>query len=298
MKRSKVKQVLKAGAKVFLLSSLTLAVLSTGCTKKKAEVLTVGMELAYPPFETKDDKGNPSGISVDLAYAMGEHLGREVKIENLNWDGLIPSLQTNKVDVIISSMTITEERSKVVDFSDPYANSYLALLTNADAEINTVEDLNQIGKVVAVKKGTTGAIFADKFLGKATVNALSSENACVTEVVQGKSHAFIYDQLTIYRQSQKNPDTTKAVFIPAEENENGTAQNKGSEELLKATFIPAQKKENWGMALKKGNEALLKQVNEFIKKYKEEGGFEKLTEKYMAEEKKVFDELNFPWFFE
>ena len=81
--------------------------------------MVVAMELAYPPFETKDDAGNPIGVSVDLAKAFGESIGREVVIENIAWDGLIPALQTGKVDMIISSMTITADRKEVVDFSDP-----------------------------------------------------------------------------------------------------------------------------------------------------------------------------------
>lgn len=64
-------------------------------------------------------RATPSGVSVDLAYALGRYLGRPVQIENTNWDGLIPSLQTGKVDVVISSMTITDERQEVVDFSVP-----------------------------------------------------------------------------------------------------------------------------------------------------------------------------------
>ena len=125
-----------------LLVILVLTGILVGCSsdnKTEEKELVVGMELAYPPFETKDTDGNPSGISVDLAKDLGEYLGRSVKIENINWDGLIPSLQTGKVDVVISSMTITDERGKVVDFSDSYAHSYLALLTNKDSGIKSIE---------------------------------------------------------------------------------------------------------------------------------------------------------------
>lgn len=145
---------------IILLGLTIIGTLSIGCSTQeqkensKVKPLVVGMELAYPPFETKDDKGEPSGISVDLAKALGEYLERPVKIENTNWDGLIPSLQTGKVDVVISSMTITEERKEVVDFSDPYSRSYLALLVNQNSGITTVEDLNQKGMVIDVKKGT------------------------------------------------------------------------------------------------------------------------------------------------
>lgn len=238
------------------------------------EVLVVAMELAYPPFETKDEAGNPSGISVDFAYAFGEYLGREVKIENISWDGLIPSLQTGKADMVISSMTITEEREKSVDFSDPYANAMLAILAYKDSGITSVEDLNQAGMKIAVKTGSTGYSYAQKNLTNAEIISLPDESACVTEVSQGKADAFIYDQLTIYRNWQQNIDTTSAVFIPF------------------------QDVDFWGAAVQEGNTELRDQLNAFIKKYTEEGGFDALSEKYLAEEKVAFEELGFQWFFD
>ncbi|NLP37544.1 MAG: transporter substrate-binding domain-containing protein [Firmicutes bacterium] len=250
-----------------------LAAVFSGCSAEKDE-LVVGMELAYPPFETKDERGEPYGVSVALAEALGEYLGKPVRIENINWDGLIPSLETERVDVVISSMTITEERAKTVDFSEPYAHAYLALLVNRESPVEKAEDLNQPERIIAVKKGTTGHVYAQNHLTNATINALSSESACVTEVIQGKADAFIYDQLTIYRQNQANPETTRAVLIPFQESE------------------------KWGMAIKKGNKELLEQINAFIKDFRAAGGFEKLTEQFLAEEKKTFDALGFPWFFE
>lgn len=256
-------------ALVFLL----VVTLFTGCSKNN-NILIVGMELAYPPFETKDDQGNPSGVSVDLAKALGEYLNRPVRIENLKWDGLIPSLQTGKVDVVISSMTITEERSKVVDFSVPYAHSYLAVLLNKDSDVENIEDLNQSDKIVDVRKGTTGYVYAQKNLTNAKVNALSSENSCVTEVLQGKADAFIYDQLTIYRQNKANSAKTKAILIPFQDSE------------------------SWAAAVRKDDSELLVSINEFIEQFKAQGGFDTITEKYLSEEKQIFDELGFLWFFD
>ena len=85
--------------------------------------LVVGMELAYPPFEGKDEQGNPAGVSVDFMKDFAKSAGKEIKIENIAFDGLIPALLTGKVDMVMSSMTITDERRKTVDFSDPYANA-------------------------------------------------------------------------------------------------------------------------------------------------------------------------------
>jgi polar amino acid transport system substrate-binding protein len=176
--------------------------------------------------------------------------------------------------MIVSSMTITEKRKETVDFSDPYANALLAILANKDSGIASIDDLNQAGKKVAVKTGTTGDIYAQAHLPNAEIIPLADVSACVTEVVQGKADAFIYDQLTIYRNWKDNEDATVAVFIPF------------------------QDVEQWGVAVKKGNTELLDKLNAFIVQYRNEGGFDKLTEKYLSDEKAAFDELGFQWFFD
>ncbi len=258
-----------------LTAALVLAALLAGCAGPAAtqsKVLKVGMELAYPPFETKDDAGNPTGVSVDLAKAFAESLGMEADIQNIAWDGLIPSLQTGKVDMVISSMTITDKRREQVDFSDPYAKAYLALLVGKQSPVEKADDLNAADCVIAVKLGSTGETYAREHFPNATVNAFDSENACVTEVTQGKADAFIYDQLTITRNSVQFTDTTRALYIPG------------------------QNAEGWGMAFQKGSD-LTGKANAFLGTYTADGGLDTLTEKYLKDEKATFDQLGFPFFF-
>lgn len=247
---------------------------TSGADAEGGKTLRVAMELAYPPFETKDDAGNPEGLAVDFIRDFGAAYGYDVRIENTAWDGLIPSLQSGQADLVISSMTITDERKQSVDFSDPYAMAQLAILANAESGVQSIDDLNQPGKKVAVKTGSTGDVYATKNLPNAEIVRLADESACVTEVVQGKADGFLYDQLTIYRNHAANPDTTEAVFIPF------------------------QDPEAWGIAVKKGDTALLDQLNAFIAQSKTDGEFDRLTEKYLAEEKKAFDEYGFKWFFD
>src|SRR5260370_40810762 len=99
---------------------IALAVLAAGCSPKTSPKLIVGMELAYPPFEMTDPQGRPTGVSVDLARALGKFLGLEIQIQNLPFDGLIPSLQPRKIDLIISSLTPTPEPPKAIHLSEPY----------------------------------------------------------------------------------------------------------------------------------------------------------------------------------
>jgi hypothetical protein len=120
-----------------LLLALLCTCLPAGClpAAAAADPLRVGMELAYPPFEMTDTSGKPSGVSVRLAEALGSHLGREVRIENIAFDGLIPALKTGKIDCIISSMTATPERATSIAFSAPYLKTGLALLVGTRSPV-------------------------------------------------------------------------------------------------------------------------------------------------------------------
>lgn len=236
--------------------------------------LRVAMELAYPPFEGKDDAGNPSGVSVTFMQDFADAYGYDLSIENVSFGGLIPSLQTGQADAVMSSITITDEREEEVDFTDPYAVAQLAILAGANSGVESAEDLNQSDKTVAVKTGSTGDVYATKHLTNAEILRLADESACVTEIVQGRADGFLYDQLTIYRNNQANPDTTKAVFIPF------------------------QDPEYWGIAVASGNDELREELNSFIAESKENGEFDRLTDTYLADEKAAFDELGFRWFFD
>lgn len=263
---------------VILLSMTVLA----GCgdnndkeeIKPKAKPLVVAMEMTSPPFETKDDKGTPIGVSVDFAKAFGDYIGREVIFENTSYDGLTSSLQDGSADMVISSMIITDETSQTVDFSKPYANVMLAVLVNKNLGITTIDSLNQKGKKIAAITGSAGYLYAQNNLPKAEIIALANESECTAEVAQGKADGFIYDQLTIYNSWQANLDTTSPVSISLQE------------------------PQMWGVAVRQGNTELLAQVNEFIETYRVNGGFKKLTNKYLSKEKVDFDELGFKWIFD
>lgn len=252
---------------------LTVAALSLGCSKRKADpTLVVGMELKYPPFEMTDPSGQPMGVSVDLARALGEFLHRPVRIENMPFEGLIPSLKTGKIDLILSSMTATPERAKSIAFSEPYLTTGLALLVPATSAVRQIGDLNRAGRVVAVKQGTTGQLFADANLPEAKVLVLAEETACVLEVAQGKADAFIYDQMSVFQNAKKFPGQTRAVLAPF-------------------------RQESWAVGLRQGDDELREKVNAFIADFREKGGFERLGDKYLSAQKKAFREQGYPFVF-
>jgi polar amino acid transport system substrate-binding protein len=265
------------GFMLVLLSFVLAFAGATGGNEKaegSAEPLIVAMELQFPPFEMAEADGTPSGISVDTAYALGEYLGRPVVIENTAWTGLIPSIQSGKADLVISSMSINEERKKVVDFSIPYASSGLTLLINKDSSVKSYRDLSSNGVKVAVKSGTTGALWAQENVPASNIQIFDEVAACALEVSQAKVDAFIYDGLTTFEMQKKFPDSTTVNL----ENLPGTLGG-------------------WGMAMKKGRTDLKEQCDAFILEFRKSGGFEKLEKKYLGEIKSVFDKEGLPSFF-
>ena len=256
--------------------TITYCLLATGCQDKNKptakDTLTIGMELAYPPFEMTDEKGAPKGVSVDLANELGKALGKKVIIQNTAFDGLIPALKTGKIDLIISSMTITEERKQSIDFSDPYLSTGLCLLVGKKSPVKSIDDLDKPGVTVAVKKGTTGHTFVTQKFKNAKLLVLDKEAAAVLEVVQGKADVFIYDQMSTYQNWKKNQETTRAILNPFQQ-------------------------EKWGIALRKGDDQLKAQVNQFLKTFREQGGFERLGDAHLKEQKATFKELKYPFYF-
>jgi polar amino acid transport system substrate-binding protein len=244
----------------------------TGCRPKPSNRLVVGMELAYPPFEMTDEQGQPAGVSADISRDLAKQLGREVQIENIPFVGLIPSLQTHKIDLIISSMTATPERAKSIAFSDPYLTTGLCLLIAKDSPIQSIDDADRPNRTIVVKKGTTGHVYATDKIKNARVLVLDNEDACVLEVVQRKADAFIYDQISTYENWKRNESTTRAILTPFQ-------------------------RESWAIGLRQSDTNLLQSVNQFLKDYRAAGGFDRLGDKYLKEQKEAFRNLGYPFYF-
>jgi len=243
-----------------------------GAAVAAAEPLRVGMELAYPPFEMTDQAGKPTGVSVRLAEALAKDLERELVVENIAFDGLIPALKTGKIDCIISSMTATPERARSITFSEPYLETGLALLVATKSPVQSAADLDAPGRIVAVKKGTTGHQYAAMNLQQARLLVLDKESAAVMEVAQGKADAFIYDSLSVYRSHLRHPATTRALLQPFSA-------------------------ETWAVGLRRGDDTLKRQIDDFLNRFRAGGGFEKLGDEFLADEKAFFNRQKIPFFF-
>jgi polar amino acid transport system substrate-binding protein len=234
--------------------------------------LVVGMELNYPPFEMTDAAGKPCGLSVELAEELAQSIHRSLRIENLAFDGLIPALLTDKIDLVISSLTITPERSKAIAFSRPYAHIGLALLTRKDPTIQTAKDLDKIDRTIITKRGTSGHVAAEKLFPKAKHLVVDQDAAAYLEVSQGKADAFLYDQLSVARAQERYSQTTQALLTSLQE-------------------------ENWAFGLRQKDKELQALTETFLLSFQKKGGFQRLAAKYLSKEEGIFRKAGIPFIF-
>lgn len=208
-----------------------------GCGKQQATtpttpVIRVGAETTFPPFEFQDEKTQAYvGFDMDLIRAIGKQLGYEVEISSMGFDALIPSLDSGQIDVIISAMTITDDRAKKVGFSAPYYQSGLSIVVNkANNDIQGFADL--AGKRIAVQIGTTGAEESKK-IPQATVREYNSPSEAYMELKVGGVDAVVNDlPVNQYYLAQGGNRDAKAINAILHSESYGIAVNKSNTELL------------------------------------------------------------------
>lgn len=189
---------------------------ATLATARERGHLIVALEPEFKPFEYVDEKGDLVGFDVDLARAIAGDLGIGVEFRSVEWESILPSLLTGESDLIISGMTATEERAQKVAFTRPYHRTITCLLVSSTraSGLATFEDLDEAGRIVTVKEGTTGDTTARARLQKATIKAFPSELAAAQEVATGMADAFLYDLVSIRNHHERSPSTTYVLDTP------------------------------------------------------------------------------------
>ena len=217
---------------------LLLVFTLSACKSDTEDTLKVGMDLRWPPFETIDSNGDPTGISVDLAYALGEYLDRDVEIVDLEFGSLITALAAEQIDVIIGSMSITEDRENNPNFtfSDPYFYFPLITVLNKDfAEANPVttkdelfaiDGVNYVGPLSFVSL----SIPRDEALN-ANILEVADANTAVLEVVSGTADAFIISASAAAGYQAANPTTTVLMWDPIDLSPIGMGMREDDTEL-------------------------------------------------------------------
>lgn len=255
-----MENLLKKVVALVTIGILAMSLAGCGGTNKKESAvnaikqkgkLVVGTATGYYPFEMTDKNGQLVGFDIEVAKALGKELGVEVEFQNYAFSGLIPALQANKVDIVIAGMTITDKRKEAVNFSDSYFTSGQAMLINKNyPNVKKWEDLDKKGNIIAVSMGTTADQTASKMFKNAEVKKFDGSALAGLEVLNGKAVAVIHEVPWVAIYNKMNSDTTYAVLEPFT-----------TEEL--------------GIAVPKGNDQLVTEVNKFVKKYKASEDYKK-----------------------
>ena len=218
-------------------------------------VLTMGTNAAFPPQEYKDGD-DIVGIDAEIAQAMADKLGLKLEIGDMDFDSLIASIQSGKVDMSLAGMTVTEARKQNVDFTDSYATGVQVIIVKDDSDIASVDDLQD--KLIGVQQGTTGHLYCSDDFGEDHVNALPNGATAVQALLQGKVDCVVIDQ-----------EPAKA-FVEA---------NEGLK-ILDTAYTT----EDYAAAVSKDNPELTAALNKALQELKDDGTIQGILDKYIKAE--------------
>lgn len=234
--------------------------ITTPTISAKEKVLKVGTDTNYVPFEFLDQETNEYvGFDIDLMDAIAEEVGFEYDLKPMDYNGLIPALQTNNLDIAIAGITINDERKATIDLSDPYYDAGTAVLVREDEEdITEIDDL--AGKVIAAKQGTSSydAVMELDGVEKDDVIPFPNIDQAYMELEKGSADAVVFDLPALL------------YYI----NTNGQGKAKVIDGLLEG--------QTFGIGLPKGS-PLTAEINLALEKIKEDGTYDELHEKWFGE---------------
>jgi ABC-type amino acid transport substrate-binding protein len=219
------------------------------------EPLTVGSDIPYPPFE-QGKSGNYTGFDVELLEAVGKAIGRGVEFEDTSFDTIFLDLARGNFDVVASAATITDEREKTVDFTNPYYISEQAILVKEGGEIDSVEKL--AGATIGVQQGTTGQEFVEEEGEAGELRKYPQGPDAVNALKNGTVDAVVID-------------------IPVAENAVNAGQG-----LEVSAAIPTE--EEYGFAVAQGETELLEELNKGLKEVIDDGTYAKIYEQWIKHE--------------
>ena len=230
-----------------------------GATEK--EVLTMGTNAAFPPYEFVDADNNIVGIDAEIAAAVADKLGMELEIKDMAFDSLITAVSSGSIDVVLAGMTVTPERAESVNFSDSYATGIQVVIVTEDSAIATIDDLE--GKKIGVQSGTTGDFYCSDTpenggYGEDAVSRYDNGALAVAALQNGQVDCVVIDN-----------EPAKA-FVEA---------NDGLK-ILETEYIT----EEYAAAIAKENVELLDKFNAALAELEAEGKLDEIIGKYIKAE--------------
>jgi polar amino acid transport system substrate-binding protein len=238
------------------------------------ETVTIGSDIPYQPFEYRTEEGDLVGFDVEIAQAvLGDQLGMTPEFKQTSFDGIIPSLNNGNFRVIMSAMTINEERAEKVDFSDPYFTAYQTILVLEGGEIASKADLQ--GQNVGVQKGTTGEGAAEglkeEFDSDLTIKSYDQITGAFDALLNNQVDAVINDNTVSARFAEENEEV---VFL--EGDGEAAAQGKDAPPYLTLTV------EEYGIAFRQDDDDFREEVNGALATIKEDGTYDEIYNEYFG----------------
>lgn len=229
-----------------------------GAQSFAADKYTVAGDCTWPPMEMLSADKQPEGYSIDFIRAVAKAAGFEVEVRNIAWDGIFGGVATGQYDIVASSVTITPERQKQFDFSDPYYEVHQAVVLPAGKSITSLKDLN--GKKVGGQIGTTGIFVMRKADSGAIIKEYDDVGLAIQDMLGGRIDAVICDSPVALYYVNKKPDTAGKLNIA----------------------FKTEEKEFYGFTVRKGRTDLVKKLNEGIHLVKESGEADKIAAKWLG----------------
>jgi len=223
--------------------------------------IRIGVEGAYPPFSKIDPSGKLSGFDIDIANALCVEMKVECVLVQQAFDGMIPALQTRKIDAVIASMSITDERKKAVDFSDKYYQTPARFVTKIGAKLAATPD-GLKGKKIGVQRATIHDRYVTDFFKASQIVRYSKQDEVFLDMTSGRVEAALVD------------------IIAAQQGFLKTAQGKGFEFTGPVYDDPKYFGVGAGVALRKGNDQLRGEFNKAIASIRRNGIYKKIQDKY------------------
>lgn len=244
-----------------LIAAIALGAVALAATAQEKE-LKVAIDPTYEPFTYKTPDGKPTGFDVDIASAVCAHIKRKCVFVEQLWDSMIPGLQAKKYDVIISSMSITADRLKVVDFTNKYYNTPSKIVVKKDVKFDGVASLK--GKKIGVLKGSTQEKYANGELKKVgvTVTPYEAQDQVYLDIKAGRLDGTVADVLEVTGGFLSKPEGANYTVVGPE------------------LYIPKYFGTGAGFALRKGETALKNELNGAIKAIRADGTYKKINDKY------------------
>ena len=225
-------------------------------TTVTAGKLTMSTNAAFPPYEMTTDSGDFEGIDVEVAGAVAEKLGLELQVDDMDFDAALLAAQNGKSDIVMAGVTVTDERQKVMDFSDTYAEGIQSIIVPEDSDIASADDLT--GKAIGTQRGTTGYIYCTDDFGEDNVIAYDDGLTAVQALNNGQVDAVVIDNAPAKSFVEANPGL----------------------KILDTAYA----QEDYAIGVAKGNTQLLDAINGALEELEADGTLQAIVDKYITAE--------------